>query len=138
MTQSREPVSDVLAMESPGRDQVDRAARDFAAAMSETPEFRAFEQAYVRFRDDRRAQEELRAFEEKQRSLQALLMLNAVGNDELAELERLRDAWRSEDSVVGYVEAQAALSALCRATDHALSEKLGLGFARVCRPSCCG
>ncbi len=138
MTQSRQPVSDIIAMESPRRDQVDRAARDFAAAMAETPEFRAFEQAYVRFRDDRRAQEELRAFEEKQRSLQALLMLNAVGNEERAELERLREAWRSEDSVVGYVEAQAALSALCRATDQVLSEKLGLGFARVCRPSCCG
>jgi cell fate (sporulation/competence/biofilm development) regulator YlbF (YheA/YmcA/DUF963 family) len=138
MTQSQQIETDLLAEDTPRRSQVERAARDFAAAMSETPEFLTFERAYVRFRDDRRAQEQLRAFEEKQRSLQALLMLNAVGNEERAELERLREAWRSEDSVVGYVEAQAALSALCRATDQVLSEKLGLGFARVCRPSCCG
>ena len=111
---------------------------DFAAALSETPEFAVFERAYERFRDDRRAQDELRTYEEKQRSLQPLLMLNAAGEDELAELERLHEAWSSEESVIGYIEAQAALSALCRATDQVLSERLGLGFARTCRPSCCG
>ena len=138
MTQSDQIVTDDVPPESVGRAEVERAVSDFAAALSETPEFTAFERAYVRFRDDRRAQEELRTYGEKQRSLQPLLMLNAAGEDELAELERLREAWSSEESVIDYVEAQAALAALCRATDQVLSERLGLGFAGTCRPSCCG
>ena len=138
MTQSHQIASDVADAEPVRRAEVERAVSDFAAALSETPESHAFEHAYVRFRDDQRAQEELRAYEARQRSLHPLLMLNAAGDEERAELERLREAWMTEDSVVRYVEAQAALSALCRATDQVLSEKLGLSFARACRPSCCG
>lgn len=65
------------------------AGRDFAAALAETPQFIAFEQAYESLRHDTAAQQALSAYQTKMESLRALLMLNAVGDDERAELEQL-------------------------------------------------
>ncbi|HEX9123920.1 MAG TPA: YlbF family regulator [Actinomycetota bacterium] len=138
MTQIRETVSPVVAEEPGWRSGVERAARDFGAALSETPEFKAFERAYVRFRDDERAQQALRAYQEEQRSLQPLLMLGAASAEQRAELERLRQAWMAEASVTEYVEAQTSLAMLSRTIDELLSERIGFGFAAACNPSCCG
>lgn len=129
---------EAVVEERPWRSAVERAARDFAAALSETPEFEAFEKAYLRFRDDERAQEALWAYQVAQRSLQPLLMLGAASEEQRAELERLRQAWMAEPSVTGYLEAQTSLSTLCRAIEERLSEHIGLGFAAACNPSCCG
>jgi cell fate (sporulation/competence/biofilm development) regulator YlbF (YheA/YmcA/DUF963 family) len=134
----RETAPEPVAGEPAWRSDVERAAKDLVAALSETPEFKAFEQAYLRFRDDERAQQALWAYQEEQRSLQPLLMLGAVSDDQRAELDRLREAWMAESSVAGYLEAQASLSALCRGIDQLLSERIGLGFAAACNPSCCG
>ena len=56
---------------------VKRTAHDFAAALAETPQFKTFEQAAERFRQDQVAQQAMQAYEEKQISWRALLMLNA-------------------------------------------------------------
>lgn len=133
-----ETASEVLADESVWRSDVERAARDFAAALSQTPEFKAFEHAYLRFRDDERAQQALWAYQVEQRSLQPLLMLGAASDEQRAELERLRQAWTAEPSVTEYLEAQTSLSGLCREVDERLSEYIGMSFAAVCTPRCCG
>ncbi len=57
---------------------VKQAARDFAAVLSETPQFQAFEQAAETFQKDEPAQRAMQAYESKQQSLRALLMLNAA------------------------------------------------------------
>jgi hypothetical protein len=57
MTQSTEIGPDTVFEDPTWRIGVENAAKDFAAALSETPELKAFERAYVRFRDDERAQE---------------------------------------------------------------------------------
>jgi cell fate (sporulation/competence/biofilm development) regulator YlbF (YheA/YmcA/DUF963 family) len=139
MTRTSEEIVPVAAVEEPAwRSDVERAARGLAAALAETPEFERFERVYVRFRDDERAQAALRAYQEKQGSLQMLFMLNAAGPDQRAELDRLREAWMAEASVKEYLAAQASLAALSQAIDEVLSEYVGLGFAAACRPSCCG
>ena len=138
MTRSTETGPDPLLDEPTWRIAVEDAARDFAAALSETPEFEAFERAHARFRDDERAQAAMRSFREQQRLLQPLLMLGAASDEQRAELERLREAWMAEPSVVDHVEAQTSLSTLARALDQVLSDRIGLGFAAACRPSCCG
>lgn len=120
------------------RSDVEGAARDLAVALAETPQFEAFEHAYMRFRDDERAQEAMRAYQEKQNSLQMMLMLNAASPEQLEELERLRQAWMAEESMVAYLDAQTALALLARSIDTLLSERIGFGFAATCRPSCCG
>jgi cell fate (sporulation/competence/biofilm development) regulator YlbF (YheA/YmcA/DUF963 family) len=138
MTQSTEIGPDTVFEEPTWRIGVENAAKDFAAALAETSESKAFERAYVRFRDDERAQEAMWSFQEQQRLLQPLLMLGAASDEQRAELERLREAWMAEPSVAEYVEVQTALATLARAIDHMLSERIGLGFAAACRPSCCG
>ncbi len=57
---------------------VHEAGRDFAAALAETPQFKAFEQAYEALRQDAEAQKALAVFREKAESLEVMLQLNAV------------------------------------------------------------
>lgn len=120
------------------RSEVQRAARDLAAAIAETPEFQAFDLAYTRFREDEQAQRALQAYETFYQSIQPMLMLGAVSEEQREELERLRQAWLAAPSMAEYEETQAPLEALARSIDELLSERIGLGFATACRPGCCG
>lgn len=114
------------------------AARNFAAALSETPQFKAFEQAAERFRQDPSAQQALSAYQEKQQSLRALLMLNAVSAEQRAELESLQSAFVNHPVVQDYFSAQTELATLCQTLGDVLSEAIGLNYAAACGVSCCG
>jgi cell fate (sporulation/competence/biofilm development) regulator YlbF (YheA/YmcA/DUF963 family) len=116
---------------------VRQAARDFAAALAETPQFKAFEEASEHLRRDASAQRAMEAYQAKQTSLQALLMLNAVSAEEQAELEQLRNAFLVEASVVAYLQAEADLRGLCQRTADLLSQHIGLNYAAACVPGCC-
>src|SRR5574338_585837 len=117
---------------------VKQAARDFAAALSETPQYRAFEQAAGLFQKDEVAQRAQQEYEAKQQSLRGLLMLNAASADEQQELERLRQAFFSQPSVVAYLQAQNDLMALSQACTDLLSQATGLNYSASCGSSCCG
>lgn len=116
---------------------VGEATRAFAQALTETAEYEAFEEAASRLRDDQFAQQAIAAYQSKQRSLEAMLMLNAVSAEDQAELERLRQVFLSEPTVVAYFQAQEDLMALCQASADLLSERIGLSFAAACGPGCC-
>lgn len=122
----------------PAGSDVEGAARRFAAALAETPAFRAFEEASVRFREDERAQEAFRAYQAEQRTLQPFLMMGAASDEQRAELARLYEAFMAEPSAADLLESQASLAALCQAIDGLLSERVGLRFAATCSPGCCG
>ena len=127
------PVTADLAMTG----EVSAAAKAFASALADTPEFRTFEESYHAFKHDRAAQEAVRLFQEKQRSLQAMQQLGMLEQKELDELEGLRDAMMNQPRVRAYVEAQNELTLLCQAAAKELSEALGLDFASACAPGCC-
>ena len=114
-----------------------QSARDFAAALVESPQFQAFEAATDRLNNDSIAQHAMEAFQAKQKALQAMLMLNAVSAAERAELERLRSAFMDQPSVAAYFQAQADLMVICQASADWLSEAIGLNFAAVCGSGCC-
>lgn len=116
---------------------VRQAARDFAAALVDTPQFKVFEQASEALRHDEGAQRTMEAYQTKQMSLGALLMLNAVPTEEQAELERLRQAFINEPAVSAYFQAQSELTVMCQAAADLLSKHLGLSFAAACGPGCC-
>ncbi len=116
---------------------VDSAAKAFAVALAETPEFQAFEDAAVAFRQDRAAQGAVRLFQEKQRSLQMMQQLGMLTQDEMDEMKRLREAMIEQPSVRAYVEAQDELMLVCQAASRELSEVIGLDFAGACAPGCC-
>jgi cell fate (sporulation/competence/biofilm development) regulator YlbF (YheA/YmcA/DUF963 family) len=114
------------------------AARGFATALSETPQFKAFEQAYEAFNNDVAAHESLSAYQDKAKSLRAVLMLNAVSETERAELESLKNDYMTRPTVQAYAAAEAELTALCQQTAGMISEAIGLNYAAACGASCCG
>ncbi len=118
---------------------VKQAARDFAAALSETPQFKTFEQADFAFRQDQVAQQALSALQEKQQSLRPMMLLNALTTDQRLELQSLQTAFTSQPVVQAYFSAQAELSALCQALGDQLNQAIGLNYASICASSsCCG
>ena len=114
------------------------AARDFAAALVETPQFKAFESAYADLKKDTAAQQALSAYQEKAKALRALLMLNAVSAAERAELDQLRIDYFTRSTVQAYAAAEAELTALCQQTAGMISQAIGLNYAATCGASCCG
>ncbi len=118
---------------------VKQATRDFALALSETPQFKTFEQADFVFLQDQAAQQALLALQEKQRSLRPMMLLNALTTDQRLELQSLQTAFTSQPVVQAYFSAQTELSALCQALGDQLSQAIGLNYASICASSsCCG
>ncbi|HLO33651.1 MAG TPA: YlbF family regulator [Anaerolineales bacterium] len=115
-----------------------KAARDFAAALAETPQFKSFEQAADRFQNDQTAQQAMSAYREKQKDLRALIMLNALSAEQQTELERVKDAFLGQPLVQEYFKAQTELVILCQILGDTLSESIGLDYASACGVSCCG
>ena len=116
---------------------VRQSARDFAVALSETPQFTAYEEAVEGLNHDTAAQRAIDAFQSKQQSLQTMLMLNAVGDADKAELQRLQRAFASTPAVVTYAQAQTDLMAICQAAADWVSETIELNYAAACGSGCC-
>ena len=120
-------------------DQALDAAREFAAALAETAEYRAFDEAQVALRRDQVAQDAIRAFQDKQQALSWKLRLGLVADAEQQELQRLEQAMLALPAVQAYVQAQEALSRLCGELAGLISDAIRLDFAGVCGPGCgCG
>jgi cell fate (sporulation/competence/biofilm development) regulator YlbF (YheA/YmcA/DUF963 family) len=111
---------------------VPEAAQAFARALSETAAFQAFEQASAALRDDVVARCAIDAYQARAQSLSALLTLGAVSPEERAELDRLRQAYEQEPTVIAYEAAQRDLVSLIQATGDRLSARIGLEFAAAC------
>lgn len=117
--------------------EVRNAARAFAQALAESAEFQAFERAAERLSQDEAAQQAILNYQNKQQSLQMMLMLNAVSPADRAELERLQRAFMNQPSVIEYMKAQEELAILCQAAANLLSERIGLSYTAACGPGCC-
>jgi cell fate (sporulation/competence/biofilm development) regulator YlbF (YheA/YmcA/DUF963 family) len=115
-----------------------KAASDFAAALAETPQFKSFEQAAERFRNDKTAQQAMSIYREKQKDLRALIMLNALSAEQQTELESVKNAFLDQPIVQEYFKAQTELATLCQTLGDMLSESIGLDYASACGVSCCG
>jgi cell fate (sporulation/competence/biofilm development) regulator YlbF (YheA/YmcA/DUF963 family) len=115
---------------------IDIAVRAFAEALADSNVFQRFEQASERLQADAAAQAAMRAFQQKQQSLQALLMLNAVSPAERSELENLQKAFFGQPTVASLLEAQSELRIVCQTTAGMLSERIELPFAAACGPGC--
>ncbi len=116
---------------------ISAAVQELAQALSQEPDFVAFEESAQRLRQDAAARQAMEAYQKKQAGLQTLLMLDAVSPDEQAEIESLREAFLSQETVVAYRQAETALRDLCRAVGDQLSARIGLGFAAACSSGCC-
>ncbi len=117
---------------------VHEAVQAFAQVLADTPQFHAFEEAGVAFNQDRAARQAVRAFQEKQRSLQMMQQIGVLTQAELDELKALQQAMLGYPTVTAYVEAQEELTKVCQAAAGEISQVVGLDFAATCTPRCCG
>jgi len=118
--------------------QVSDAVQAFAQTLADTPEFQTFDEDYHTFKRDHAAQQAVRLFEEKQRSLQMMQQLGILEQKELDELNRLRETMTNQPSVRAYLDAQNELTLLCQAAAQELSAAIDLDFASACTSGCCG
>jgi cell fate (sporulation/competence/biofilm development) regulator YlbF (YheA/YmcA/DUF963 family) len=114
-----------------------QALQTLASALRDTPAFISFEQAASNLQSDIEAQKAISAYQSRQQSLQALIMLNALSAEDRAELEQLERAVYTNQTVSAYLEAQNALVALCCAVNDRISDAVGMRFA-LRRGGCCG
>jgi len=119
------------------RNEALQAAREFAAVLAEMPGYQTFDQAQLRLRRDPAAQEAIRVFQERQQSLQMMLMLGALSEADRDNLQRLQREMLAQPAMQAYVEAQEQLSLLCREVADLISEAIGLSLAASCGPGCC-
>lgn len=116
---------------------VKQAARNVALALKQTPEYRLLESAAAALNADTEAQQAIEAYRAKQQSLQMMLQLNAVSQEERMELNRLYQAFALRKSVQEYVLAEAAFRTLCQAAGDYLSNRIGFDFAATVSSGCC-
>ena len=76
---------------------VHEAVQNFAQALADTPEFHAFEEAAVAFKNDRPAREAWQQFQAKQRSLQMIQRLGALN----FALQRAVRPKKGNDAIAG-------------------------------------
>ncbi len=114
------------------------AAREFAGALAEMPQFKAFEETAERFRQDQAAQQAMAAYREKQSEWRGLMMLHALSAEQASELESLKNAFLDQPVVQEYFQAQTDLASLCQALGDTISEAISLSYATACGVSCCG
>lgn len=121
------------------RSVVMQSAKQFAEILSETTQFREFEQSYFNFREDTAAQDALQEFQKKRASLKALLMLNAVSDEDRQDLQRLQERFVQQPSVLRYTNAQEELIKMCQEIGDHLSTAMGLNYSDSCKTGgCCG
>jgi cell fate (sporulation/competence/biofilm development) regulator YlbF (YheA/YmcA/DUF963 family) len=126
-------------LETAPRSTVMQAAKQFAEALAGTSEFQNFEQSYIEFKVDSSAQNALQEFQQKQASLKALLMLNALSEDDREELQRLQTAFYQHPAVIAHVEAQEVLIGICQNVGDLISKEIGMDYGNSCRTGgCCG
>lgn len=114
-----------------------QAARELAAALVDTPEYRAFEAAQGRLRSDAAAQEAIRSFQARQRELGWQLQVGLVSEEEREALRQLQQAMLAQPAVQAYLEAQSRLSELCQEVVALISEEAGVNLLAGSGPGCC-
>ena len=112
------------------------AARELAAALVETPQFKALDQAGVALRHDNDAQAAIHAFQQRQRDLGWKLQTGLISDAERQHLKMLQMAMLAKPAVRAYMNAQQQFARVCYEASELVSEIIGLPFAASCGPGC--
>ena len=111
---------------------------NFSSAFSSSQEYKKFETTYSVMNQDAVAQKELEAFKQKQQEINQLFKQNGDREKALAELGKSQASLLKNPAIANYTAAQEALMDLCTEAGDMLSKNIGLDYAAVCAPSCCG
>ena len=120
------------------KSRLSAAIWNFSTAFSSSQEYKKFETTYSMMNQDAVAQKELEAFKQKQQEINQLFRLNGDREKALAELGKSQASLLKNPTIANYSAAQEALMDICTEAGDILSKKIGLDYAAVCGPSCCG
>ena len=126
-------------LEVTSKNVVIQSARFLTQALTETQQYHDFEESYKNFREDPEAQKTYNTLKQKQEALRMVMMLNALSDEERAELEKLEKQFLQNKAVMRYLAAQETLIQTCQQIGDILTEAAGLDFGAACRVGgCCG
>lgn len=111
---------------------------NFSSSFSSSQEFKNYETAFSRMNQDAEAQKELSAYRQKQQEINQLFRQNGNREMALAQLEKLELELLKNAAIANFITAQKILMEICTEAGAVLSRNIGLDYAAVCAPSCCG
>jgi cell fate (sporulation/competence/biofilm development) regulator YlbF (YheA/YmcA/DUF963 family) len=124
-----------------GEDELSRlsaAIWNFSEALSSSEEFKNYETTFSALNQDEAAQQELQTFRQKQQEINQLFRQNGDREKALTELGKLQSSLLKNPAITDHTAAQEALMTICSEAGASLSKNIGLDYATVCGPSCCG
>ncbi len=128
-------------LEVASKDVIMLTARQFAETLTETDQYKEFEQSYESYRQDVEAQLAFREYQLKRVELQAKSKTNPLDDKGRAELILLQGKAFSQPSFMRYQKAQENLTEMCQKVGDLLSKTIDLDYSAACKISsggCCG
>lgn len=120
------------------KSRLSAAIWNFSSAFSSSQEYKNYETAYSRMNQDAAAQNDLASYRQKQQEINLAFRQNGNREKALAELEKLEKDLLKNSVIADFIKAQEVLMDLCTEAGTILSKNIGLDYAAVCGPSCCG
>ena len=120
------------------KSRLSAAIWNFSSAFSSSQEYKDYEKTLSRMNQDVVAQKELKTFKQKQQEINQIFRQNGDREKALAELEKIHISLLKNPAIANHTAAQEALMAICTQAGALLSKNIGLDYAAVCAPSCCG
>ena len=111
---------------------------NFSSALSSSQEFKEYETTFSALSQDEVAQQELQTFRQKQQEINQLFRQNGDREKALAELGKLQSSLMKNPAIADHTAAQEELMVISTEAGTILSKNIGLDYAAVCGPSCCG
>ena len=111
---------------------------NFSSAFSSLQEYKDYEKTLSRMNQDAVAQKQLQVYQKKQQEVNRNYKQDGNREKALAEMKSLQDSLMQNTAISAYTIAQEALMDICTEAGDMLSKNIGLDYAAVCAPSCCG
>jgi cell fate (sporulation/competence/biofilm development) regulator YlbF (YheA/YmcA/DUF963 family) len=118
-------------------ERLDKIIKEFAQAISESPEFLSFEEARKKLKEDQKAQKLIKEFEDKQQLFQ--MFGNSSDSQTQAELNKYREKMLTHPQIRDYFQKQGDFTRFFQDLGKLISDVAGFDFGQACAPptGCC-
>jgi cell fate (sporulation/competence/biofilm development) regulator YlbF (YheA/YmcA/DUF963 family) len=115
---------------------VEDIGEELGEAISNLPEYDAFEAAKAEVEDSPEAQEKIEAFERVRQDFMMARQTGDATQEDLAELQDTQEELHEVPVMAEYLEAQAELEARLEAVNEAISAPLAVDFGETAGGCC--
>lgn len=117
-------------------DEIERLGRELGDAITELPEYEAFEQAKAAVEDSEDAQERIEEFERMRQEFAMARQTGDASQEDLRELQQTQQELHELPVMSEYLDAQNRLDARLEAINEAISEPLDVDFGEQAGGCC--